>query len=92
MEIVIKNVNYSYKNKKLLERLNLTVEDNQITGIIGDNKTLLCELIGGLKDFNHGEITIGNIPLVKDNLKRIRKEVAIIKQNYEDQFFTNNVK
>lgn len=92
MEINIKNLTYSYKNKKLLDRINTKIEDNMITGIIGEYKTVLCDLLDGVKEFDNGEIVIGDIPLIKDNLKVVRKEVSVIKQNYEDQFFTNNVK
>ena len=92
MEIVIKNLNYIYKNKKLLDNINLKIESNKITGITGDYKTILCELLDGVKKISNGEILIGEIPIIKENIKKIRKEVSIIKQNYEDQFFTNNVK
>ena len=92
MEIVLKNVTYSYKNKKLLDRLNLTIESNKITGIIGDNKSILCEIIDDIKEFDNGNITIGSIPYTKDNLKIIRNKVAMVKQNPSDQFFTSNPK
>ena len=91
MEIVIKNLTYIYKNKKLLNKVNLVIESNKITGITGTYKTLLCEILDGQKEFN-GEIVIGEIPLIKDNIKEIRKTVSLITQNYEEQFFTNNVK
>ena len=92
MEIVLKNVIYSYKNKRILDKINLTIESNKITGIIGDNKTLLCELIDDIKPIHNGEITISDIIYNKDNLKTIRNRVSMIKQNPIDQFFTNNPK
>lgn len=92
MEIVLKNVNYSYKNKKLLDKVSLTIESNKITGIIGDNKSILCEIIDDIKDFNSGEITLDKVEYNKENLKTIRNKVAMIKQNSADQFFTSNPK
>lgn len=92
MEITFRNVGYRYKNKRILERINLKIEDKHITGITGEYKTLLCELIDGVKIPDTGELIIGNISLNKENLKAIRKELCIIHQNYQDQFFTDNVK
>ena len=92
MEIVLKNVTYSYKNKRLLDKINLTIESNKITGITGDNKSVLCEIIDDIKYFNHGEITLDNISYTNNNKKIIRNKVAMIKQNPSDQFFTNSTK
>ena len=91
MEIVLKNVTYNYKNKKLLNKLNLVIEHNKITGITGNYKSILCQMLDGIKEFD-GEIIIGDIPIIKENIKKVRKEVSLIKQNYEEQFFTNNIK
>lgn len=91
MEIILKNVTYTYKNKKLLNKLNLNIEDNKITGIIGNYKTILCDLIDGKREFD-GEIIIGDMSIIKENIKEVRKRVSLITQNYQDQFFTNNVK
>lgn len=92
MEIVFNNVTYSYKNKRMLDRINLVIEDNKITGITGEYKTVLCKLINGTKEYKSGEIVVGEVPVIKDNIKVVRKMVSMIHQNYEDQFFTNNVK
>lgn len=91
MEIVLKNVTYNYKNKKLLNKLNLTIEHNKITGITGSYKSILCKMLDGIKEFD-GEIIIGDIPVIKENIKAVRKTVSMIHQDYENQFFTNNVK
>lgn len=91
MEINLKNVCYVYKNKKILDRINLKIEDNHIVGITGEYKSLLCELIDAKTLEFTGDIMYNDILLNKDNLKLIRKKVALIRQNYKDQFFTNNV-
>ena len=92
MEIIINNLTYVYKNKKVLDNLNLKIESNKITGITGNNKTLLCELLDGVKYPTSGEILLDEININKDNIKYIRKAVSMIHQDYNDQFFTNNVK
>ena len=68
MEIIFKNVGYRYKNRKILEKVNLKIRNNMITGITGDNKTLLIELINSITFPSYGEIKIGNQEINDDNL------------------------
>ena len=91
MEITLKNIGYRYKNKKLLDHINLKISDNHITGITGEYKSLLCEMIDAVKMPTSGSIIIDTTPLEKENVKWIRKEVSIIHQDYHKQIFTNNV-
>ena len=92
MEIILKNVTYSYKSKRLLDKINLNIESNKITGITGDAKSVLCDILDGTTNITSGDIVVGDIALIKENLKVIRKTVSKIYQNYEDQFFTSNVR
>lgn len=92
MEITLKNIGYRYKNKKLLNHINLKIQDNHITGITGKYKSLLCEIIDATKQPSSGHVLIDTTLSNKDNLKWVRKEVSVIHQNYQDQFFTDNVK
>lgn len=92
MEIILKNVGYRYKNRKILDHINLRIEDNHITGITGQYKTLLCEIIDAVVPNYTGTITVGEAILKKENLKWIRKEVSFICQESEKQFLTDKVK
>ena len=92
MEIILKNVTYNYKSKKLLDKINLTIESNKITGITGDAKSVLCDILDGTTNMTNGQIVIGDMALIKSNLKAVKKVVSKIHQNYENQFFTNRVK
>ncbi len=92
MEIELKNVGYKYKNKKILEKINLTLEKEKITGITGNAKTLLLEIIDCLKKPTIGEILIDKKSISKENIQEIRKKIAFIKQLSTDQFFNDTIK
>lgn len=86
MELVVTNLNYQYKNQYLLKNISFTLTDNYIYGIIGNNKTLLLELIDDLKKYE-GTISINGI--TNSQKTTYRQSVALIKQN--NDFFTNIV-
>lgn len=89
MEIVLKNVNYRYKGKKLLDKIDLKIKNERITGITGDNKSLLIEMIDSLTFPSYGEIKIGSEVVNRNNLTKMRKTVCLIKQCSKEQFFTD---
>lgn len=92
MEIVLKNVSYRYKNQRILEKINLKISHNRITGITGNNKTVLSELIDAVMPPSSGQIIVDGNPISRENLKQIRKDICLIRQNWFYQFVTDNVK
>jgi len=55
----IKNLNFSFKNKKIFNNVNLNLKKNDMVGIIGSSgsgKTTLADLILGLLKPNNGKI------------------------------------
>ena len=57
----IKNLSFSYEKEKVLENINLIVEQNDFLAIIGPNgggKSTLLKLILGLVELQNGELTI----------------------------------
>ena len=91
MEIVLKDICYRHKCKKVLDLINLKIKDNVITGITGDNKTLLAEIIDSLTPCSYGEVRIGKKVINEKNLLSIRQSVSLVKQNAINQFFTNTI-
>ncbi len=60
-DLKIKNVSFAFKDKSILENVNLKFEKGKIYGIIGPSgsgKTTLANLILGLLDYSKGEIKI----------------------------------
>lgn len=100
MEVVFKNVSFSYEqnNKLALDNINLTLESNKIHGIIGpigSGKSTLLELMNGITKPTSGEITIGNYDLTskkkKFNFDKFRYDVGLVYQFPEKQFFCHTV-
>lgn len=71
--IEIKNLSFSYDKQKILENVNLTVEEKDFLAIIGPNgggKSTLLKLILGINSVKDGSIqTFGEVP--KKNLSKI---------------------
>ncbi len=67
--IVLENVSKTFKDKTVLQPLDLTVERGTITGFIGRNgsgKTVLFKLICGLLLPSTGTVTVDGVRLGKD--------------------------
>ncbi|MCW4025326.1 MAG: ABC transporter ATP-binding protein [Candidatus Bathyarchaeota archaeon] len=62
--ITIENLTKSYKNKKIIDNLNLEIKNNEIVSLLGPNgvgKTTLLNIIAGLIKPDQGTITINNV-------------------------------
>ena len=67
--IILENVSKTFKDKTVLQPLDLTVERGTITGFIGRNgsgKTVLFKLICGLLLPSTGSVTVDGVRLGKD--------------------------
>src|SRR5690625_4643514 len=68
--IRLKNINFSYENKQILENVNLNIERGMFMGLVGPNgggKTTLIKIILGLLQPDSGTIHLLNEPLAKFN-------------------------
>ena len=84
-KITIKNLSYSYPNKKnaSLVDLNFNIEKNKITGIVGptgSGKTTLITLIAGLIKPNEGSLSMDNQKLGKSNVSAWKNMIAYVPQ------------
>lgn len=83
-----KTFNNGKKKKTILKNLNLSIKTGQsiaITGRSGCGKTTLLNIIGGLLDFDYGELFINNVNINSLSLNQI----ADYRKNYFG-FITQN--
>ncbi|MEZ0180064.1 ATP-binding cassette domain-containing protein ['Camptotheca acuminata' phytoplasma] len=93
--IVIKNLGFNYKNKKIFNNLNLEILIGNWISIIGKNgsgKSTLAKILIGLLKQNEGQIFIDGRELIEDNLSEIRSLMGIVFQNPDYQFVGLDVK
>lgn len=91
--ISIRNLRFKYHNKSIFDNFNLEIEENKIISIIGPNgcgKSTLIKILVGLLKYN-GAIDICGLPLIKSNIKEIRKKIGIVFENPENQFVAETV-
>lgn len=99
MAIVYKNVSLVRNGKKYLDDINLEIEENTVTAIIGNSgsgKTLLAETISGIVIPTTGEIKLYDFTIsAKKNIKNInnyRKHIGYSLQNSGESFFSKTVR
>lgn len=92
--ISIKNLEFSYTTgSPVIRNISLDIRAGEKFGIIGPSgsgkSTLLLQLNGVLH--GKGSVKIGDIPVVKENIPRIRRRVGLVFQNPDDQLFNPTV-
>ena len=97
-QLNIKNVSFSYDKdqKNIFENINLTIEKNSITGIIGktgSGKSTLLNLILGFYKPNKGTISIDDKNILDfENIKSLYNLIGLVPQDvfiYDDTLLNN---
>ncbi|MFD1037831.1 ABC transporter ATP-binding protein [Virgibacillus byunsanensis] len=81
--IVAKNLSKKYNSKEVLQPLDLTIEPNEIVGIIGPNgcgKSTLMKLLSGAEKPTSGTVQIKGKLLKKYKTKDLAKILAVLQQ------------
>ena len=69
MELKANNISFSYtKKRQILKDVSLSLNNNQIIGLIGDSgsgKSTLCKILSGHIPKFEGEVTIDSNPIPK---------------------------
>ena len=86
--IELKNVKKNFGDLEVLKGIDITINDGEIYGIIGQSgagKSTLLRCINGLEDYQSGSITVDGTPVTRDDPKKLRllqKEMGMIFQNF----------
>lgn len=88
--VEVNNLYYSYtENDLVLKDITFSIEEGEYVSIVGHNgcgKSTLCKLLIGLLEKKEGSIVINGMELNRDNISSIRKIIAIVFQNPDNQF------
>lgn len=88
--VSIKNVTYAYiKEKPVVKNFSLDIKKGEYVSLVGHNgcgKSTLARLLVGLLSTSTGSIEICGLELNDKNINEIRKKVAIVFQNPDNQF------
>lgn len=91
--IALNHVSFQYPGgtRKVLEDISLTVRPGEVVAFVGENgsgKTTLIKLLCRLYDPTGGTISIDGVDLRQFETKALRKEIAIIFQDYAHYHLT----
>lgn len=94
--IKIKNLIFSYIDKKIIDNLNFTINKNSFVGVFGESgsgKSTLIKIITGLIPPNSGDILIDNEKLSNKNINNWRKKIGYVPQEpmLLDDTIMNNI-
>jgi ATP-binding cassette subfamily C protein len=81
--IALKNVNFSYHEKAILQDVSIDIEAGQLTAFVGPSgggKTTVVDLIVGLLTPSSGEIRIDGVSLRGTDLKAWRQMIGYVPQ------------
>ena len=81
--IELKNVSFAYRNKTILENINLKIEKGKTIALVGSSgagKSTLVDLIPRFHDAVSGEILIDGINIKNYSLKSLRSQLGIVTQ------------
>lgn len=92
-DIQFNHVQFAYQQQPVLRDINLTIQPNTITGLVGasgSGKTTLTQLIAGFIHPDSGDIKIGGIDITQLDSKHLLSYISIVYQ--EVWLFNDTIK
>ncbi len=83
--IEFKNVSKEFNNKIIFENISFEIKKQESIAVVGKSgvgKTTIGRIIAGLENHSSGEIKISSLKLEEENLKKIRKIVGFVFQDF----------
>jgi cobalt/nickel transport system ATP-binding protein len=95
-DIEVCGVSFTYPDGRIaLDGIDLTVQRGERIAVLGPNgagKTTLILHLNGIHVPARGTVMIGGLPVVKTNLREVRRRVGIVFQDPDDQLFMPTVR
>lgn len=94
-EIVFKDVNFNYGEKKILQDINITVEKGKtiaLVGASGAGKSTLVDLVPRFHDVSDGVLTVDGVNVKEYKLNDLRMMMGIVSQEpilFNDTIYNN---
>lgn len=89
--LVVSGLAYSYPDgTPALRDVSFAADDGECVGIVGPNgagKTTLVQLLAGVLEPFGGKVSVGGLPLRRENLDAIRAQTGFIFHDPDDQLF-----
>ncbi|HHW5626158.1 TPA: lantibiotic protection ABC transporter ATP-binding subunit [Staphylococcus aureus] len=73
-KLVTENISKRFKNQDVLKHINITLENNEVYGLLGINgagKTTLMKIICGILQQDSGEVLLDNQPMKRNDLHKV---------------------
>jgi energy-coupling factor transporter ATP-binding protein EcfA2 len=91
----IKNINFKYAEKRILNNLSFDVNSGEIIALLGKNgagKTTLSKILGGMETKFSGEVAYRGKNIKKISKAKLYDELTYVFQNPEHQFIKDSVR
>ncbi|SHJ94913.1 cobalt/nickel transport system ATP-binding protein [Pseudonocardia thermophila] len=93
--LAVEELAYSYPDgHQALRGVTLRIERGERVALLGPNgagKTTLVLHLNGILAPGHGTVSVGGLPVTRQNLQEIRRRVGIVFQDPDDQLFMPTV-
>lgn len=83
-DIEVKNIEFSYDKRKIIDGISLSIPEKTTTAIVGPSgggKTTLCNLIARFWDVDSGEITLGGTNVKDYSMNSLMSNFSFVFQN-----------
>ncbi len=82
----IKNLIKEYEGKRILDGINLDIEQGEVVVVVGPSgcgKSTLLRCINSLEDIQGGQVVLEGETIGKDNLVQLRQKIGMVFQSYD---------
>lgn len=81
--VSVNNLHFQYEDKDILINISFQINQSEFISVVGDNgtgKTTLLQILSGLLEPTGGEVFINGLRLNKNNIKKIRNDISVVRQ------------